>query len=285
MGSQAQKRTHTLRNAGIAVMGFLFLGTLGPLLENAQEQFSAPTDSIAYVALGTNEFGTIDLNTGVFTQIGNMGQLLSGLGVVGGRLYGGVNTGDTLYRVNPTTGRLTAVGTGSILYADTGSTTSGLYALSCLASCGVGGARDLYSINSATGAATLIGSTGIGQENIAIGMSSGGGTLYFTSDSDLYSLNTTTGAATLIGNTGLSAIGALVFENGVLYAGLYPSAQVYALNPRTGAAHLVSTCGGCAGAFWGLAPHRPAAGGFVAPIPKPSSLRLLDKRILKTYPM
>ena len=264
MRSQAQGRMHTLRNAGMTVLAIiLFLGM----------QPGARADSIAYIATGADQFGTIDLNTGVFTQLGNMGQLLSGLGVAGGKLYGGVNEGDTLYEVNPATGTLTAVGTGSVTYADFGSTTSGLYAVNCLASCGVSGIRSLYSINPATGAATLIGSTGVGQDTTAIGLSSGSGTLYFTSDSDLYSLNTTTGAATLIGNTGVSAFGALVFEDGVLYGGSYPSDEVYTLNTSTGAATLVTSTSGVS-SFWGLAPYPLKA------TPEPSSLLLLGTALL-----
>lgn len=263
----AQKRTQTLRNAGVAALGcILFLGT----------QPSARADSIAYMATGSDQFGTIDLNTGVFTQLGNSGLVLSGLGVAGGNLYGGGNVDNTLFRVNPATGALTAVGAGSLTYAGTGSTTSGLFAINCLAGCGVFLPGDLYSINPATGAATLIGSTGLGPDTIASGMSTGSSTLYFTGDSDLYSLNTTTGAATLIGNTGVSGFGALVFENGVLYGGSFPGAQVYALNTSTGAATLITnTSGGISGGFFGLAPYP-----LTVPVPEPSSLLLLGTALI-----
>jgi len=270
MRSQAPKRMHTVRTACVAVLSFvLFFGT----------QPSARADNMAYLITGSNQFGTIDLSTGVFTQTGNTGQLLSGLGVAGGNLYGGINTGNTLYQVDPATGTLTAVGTGSIAYADTGSTPSGLYALNCLASCGGSPPRDLYSINPATGAATLIGSTGVGQDSTAIGMSSGTGTtLYFTSDSDLYSLNTTTGAATLVGNTGVSAFGALVFEDGVLYGGSFPGEQLYTLNTSTGAATFLTDTSGISGGFEGLAPDPLTQ--TVPAVPEPSSLLLLGSALI-----
>jgi hypothetical protein len=252
--SQAQMMMHMLRNAGIAALGLLFLCT----------QPSARADNIAYM-ITTNQFGTIDLSTGVFTDIGSLGQLLSGLGDVGGNLYGGVDVGDTLYEVNQATGALTAVGTGSITYAAFGSTLSGLYAFGVW-----DGSRDLYSINPATGAATLIGPTGVSKNAISVGMSSGSGALYFTNDSDLYSLNTTTGAATLIGNTGVSAFGALVSEGGVLYGGSYPDSDVYTLNTTTGAATLVTGTSVESGAFWGLAPDP-----LTTATPEPSSFLLL----------
>jgi hypothetical protein len=52
--------------------------------------------------VGTSEnWGTIDLATGAFSQTGNSGQLLTALGVgPGGLLYGGLFTGTTLYQVD-----------------------------------------------------------------------------------------------------------------------------------------------------------------------------------------
>jgi hypothetical protein len=220
---------------------------------------------MAYITTVSDQFGAIDLNTGVFTQLGNMDHLLSGLGVVSGNVYGAAEGGDTLYRVNLATGFLTAVGTGSIRYYDFGSTTSGMYA--------VDSNLDLYSINPSNGAATLIGPTGL-RPDFTKGLSTGSGTLYFTNSTDLYWLNTTTGKAMLIGNTGLQ-IGALVFENGALYAGVrgFPD-QVYTLNTSTGAATLVANTSGRMGHFWGLAAEPLTA------TPEPSSLLLFGTALL-----
>jgi hypothetical protein len=49
---------------------------------------SAHADPLAYGVTGNDLFGVLDLKTGIFTQLGNMGQRLSGLGVAGGVLYG-----------------------------------------------------------------------------------------------------------------------------------------------------------------------------------------------------
>jgi hypothetical protein len=202
---------------------------------------------IAYEFVGSSDnWGTVDLTTGTFSQTGNTGALLSGLGVgPGGLLYGGLDASGTLYQVNPANGNLTTVGTSSVAYNDFGSTTDGVYALDTT--------LNLYSVNTTTGATTLIGPTGL-IVSTTIGLSTGSETLYFTDGPNaiLYSINTSTGAATEIGSTGIREIGALVYENGTLYAGSNnPSAALYALNPATGAATFV---GNASGPFWGLAP-------------------------------
>lgn len=53
---------------------------------------------------GNDLFGSLDLGTGVFSLIGNMGSLLSGLGVSGVTIYGGVDTTDNLDTVNTGSG-------------------------------------------------------------------------------------------------------------------------------------------------------------------------------------
>lgn len=246
-----------IKIAGITVAAvFVFLGL----------QPAARADSIAYMATGSDNFGTIDLNTGVYTQIGNMGQLLAGLGAAGSNLYGGVNHGSSLYQVNLTNGILTPIGDGSISYALFGSTTSGLYALA------PGGAA-LYSINPTTGATTLIGPTGIGFSGSWFGLSADAAALYLSDGTNLYSLNTTTGTATLIGGTGGPQFGALVFENGVLWGGSDTDNSVYTINTTTGAPTFVASLSNGEGNFWGLAVPMTAT-------PEPSSLVLLGTVLL-----
>jgi hypothetical protein len=50
--------------------------------------FSVKADDIAYMGVVGGAFGTIDLNTGVFTALGNSGQTLAGVAVDNGILYG-----------------------------------------------------------------------------------------------------------------------------------------------------------------------------------------------------
>ena len=210
---------------------------------------------------GSDLFGVIDLNTGVFTSLGDTGQTLAGLGSYGGVIYGAPDHGNTLYTVNTSTGALTAIGAGNIGggYALLGSTTAGLYAL--------GWDDALYSINPVTGAATDLGSTNIPFGTV-MGISAGSNTLYVTTDNSLYALSTINGSATLIGSTteGETGFGALVTVGGVLYGGAYGAStpDIYALNPQTGAATFVAASpstpfsAGVAG-FWGLAPIAQAA--------------------------
>src|SRR5262249_26562752 len=102
---------------------------------------SSRASTLAYATTGDDQFGIVDLNTGVFTEVGNMGVRLTGLGSAGGTLYGGGYGSGTLYSINPLTGALTTIGSGNLTYWATGSTTNGLFALDNSAN------MNLYSIN------------------------------------------------------------------------------------------------------------------------------------------
>jgi hypothetical protein len=104
-----------------------------------------------------NPFGIVDLNSGAFTLIGNMGSGgYDGLAVANGALYTEQN--GLLYSVNTANANLTLIGgvTGTPNLASFGSTTTGLYGLT-----GVGSSEvaTLFSINPQTGAITAIGPT------------------------------------------------------------------------------------------------------------------------------
>jgi hypothetical protein len=179
----------------------------------------AKADLLVYAGAYFDQYGTLDLNTGVFTKLGSPGDM-SGFGEVGGKLYAGAESGGATYSVNPANGSDTPVGVGSATYDAFGSTTTGLFGVSLPS---IGNPFLTYSVNPASGAATLLGSTGqmIGNGGVT-GISSGSSTLYWTwtplsggGNSILYSLNPTTGFATAIGNTG-GLIGAMVFVNGTL---------------------------------------------------------------------
>jgi hypothetical protein len=210
---------------------------------------------LAYAITGNDQFGVVDLNTGVFTDLGDMGQRLTGLAVgPGGVLYGsGYNNGSgpyndpDFYTINPTTGALTLVGSSfSAGFYDLGSTTTAIFA--------IGNDGNLYSINPNTGAGTLIGPTIKGN-----GLSSGGSTLYMTSGSTLYTINTTTGAATLVGSSNSGAFGSDVVENSIIY-GSSSDGAIYTLSSSNGAATFLSNLSGATGDFWGLAPDPTTPG-------------------------
>ena len=210
----------------------------------------ALADSMAYVGTGAGEFGAIDLNTGVFSDIGPIGFSPAGLGVANGTLYltNWEQPNGALYSVNTSNGSLTTVGSSTVAYFDLGSTTAGgLYA--------VGLDHNLYSINPTTGSDSLIGATGVsfGSWN---GMSTNSSVLYFSAGSSLYTLNTSTGAATLVGNMG-SQMGAILLENGVLWGGeITPTSSIATLNTITGAATTgPAVTGAGSGNVWGLAQY------------------------------
>ena len=225
---------------------------------------SAKADNTAYMGVVGGAFGTIDLNSGAFTVLGESGQTLAGMAVDNGMLYGSsyhTSVGE-LFTINPANGSLTSVGSSNLDCDDFGSTTSGLYA--------VGTDANLYSINANTGAPRLIGPTGLSFGSWR-GLSTNASALFFANGANLYALNTTTGAATLLGNMGGPEIGALVMEGGVLYGGEEtPVLAVDTLNPVTGVATTGSNLtGASSGSFYALAPN-PLA------VPEPSTWSMIS---------
>jgi len=217
-------------------------------------------DDYAYM-LGTayggnqNPFGTVDLNSGAFTLIGNMGNGgFSGLAVANGIVYTEQN--GILFSVNTGTGIATQIGgiVGTNL-ATFGSTTTGLYGVTGTGSQTV---ATLFSINPQTGALTAIGP--LGSILIPNGtffyarLSVGSSTLYMEYDTQLFAINTTTGAATQVGtpdsNGFLTSV--LLFENGTVYTG---SGNIFGtINIATGQISPHSSVSGGPGSIVGLAP-------------------------------
>ncbi len=203
----------------------------------------------------TSPFGTVDLNSGAFTLIGNMGPgSFSGLGVANGVVYTEQN--GLLFSVNTSNGSLTQIGgiVGNNL-ATFGSTTSGLYGL---AGTGAQEVATLFSINPQTGALTAIGPIGAGAipngQTFYQRLSAGSSTLYMENGGNLYTINTATGAATQVGTTDsngfLSSV--LLFENGTFYVG---AGSVFGtINITTGQITPHSSVSGGPGSIIALAP-------------------------------
>jgi len=243
-----------------ATTGLLTIGFLVAL------PASLHADDMAYVlgtaALGVqNPLGIVDLKTGVFTLIGNMGSGgYTGLATANGVLYTEQN--GLLYSVNTSNASLTLIGglNGNNL-ATFGSTTTGLYGL---AGTGSNVVATLFSINPQTGAMTAIGPLGAGAVPNGQGyyarLSVGSSTLYMEFNSNLYTINTTTGAATQVGTTDtndyLSTVPLL--ENGTYYAGYGPG--IGAINVTTGQITPGSALSGGPGSLVGLAPDPLPAG-------------------------
>ncbi len=208
-----------------------------------------------------NPLGIVDLNTGVFTLIGNMGSGgYDGLAAVNGVLYTEQN--GLLYSVNTTNANLTLIGglTGNNL-STFGSTTTGLYGL---AGTGPLQVATLFSINPQTGAVTAIGPIGASAvpngQGFYARFSVGSSTLYMEFQSNLYIINTTTGAATQVGTTDtndyLTAVP--LFENGTYYAGA--GSVIATINVTTGQITPGSALSGGPGSLVGLAPDPLPAG-------------------------
>jgi uncharacterized protein (TIGR03437 family) len=244
-----------------ATTGLLTIGVLVALPASLQ------ADNLAYM-LGTaapgvqNPFGTVDLNTGAFTLIGNMGSGgYDGLAVANGILYTEQN--GLLYRVNTSNANLTLIGGLSGHNLGTfGSTTTGLYSVANASSSEV---TTLYSINPETGAVTTIGPIGASAVPNGLGsgviLSVGSGTLYMEFDNTLYTINTTTGAAAQVGATDSNSVGtsALLLENGTFYIG-NGAAGIGTMNATTGQVTSGSPISGGPSSAIGLAPEPLPAG-------------------------
>ena len=125
-------RTLTLAGSAVALVTTFFLS-------------SAKADNEAYMSDRSGVFGSLDLNTGLFTSIGNMRVTMTGMALDSGTLYGGQYPTGNLCTINPTTGSVTLVGSSSESYELFGATSAGLFAL--------GAGLGLYPINAATGSA------------------------------------------------------------------------------------------------------------------------------------
>jgi PEP-CTERM motif len=230
----------------------------------------------------TNDFGTIDLETGVFTPIND--SELEGLGLASynGVLYATPLMPDTdegnIYSVNVATGALTLIGTTG------GAAPDGLDQLGATNSGGLYGIvgvpvniPDLASVDKSTGTATLIGASTPVCQLETCGLSNNGASLYAGYGDEIYSVDTTTGAATLIGDTGTPSnipganspeITALAFQDGVLYAYDDANEWVESINLSTGVATGVVKVSGYY--VSGLAPDP-----LTTAIPEPSTWALM----------
>jgi len=203
---------------------------------------SASADPLVYVVNLNQQFGTVNLSTGAFHQIGpntpeDQANLVAG---PNGTLLSLTSSGK-LESINPATGVTTVVGDTGLGFSafDLAEVNGNLYATDF--------SNNLYNVNAATGHATLLRATGIppdpavpfttnpdGTLNLcdeslygkdgklyatfdAIKLGTDGITETPSVDPDLYQIDPNTGVATLIASTALG-IGASVEVNGTFYA-------------------------------------------------------------------
>ncbi len=212
-------------------------------------------DTVVYAIRSGGAVGTLDLNTGVFSQTTSTTAAVSGLGEYSGVLYGSSIGCDCLLQINPATAAVTIAphtfnqnGNGFGAQNGFGSTTAGLFAIGAA----FGGVNILYSVDPATGDPTMIGSTGVvaGGGTGSLSASNDSGKLYWevqiNCTDTLYSINTSTGAATTIGSvsacfpTTTGNTTALVFIGGTLWSNFY-SHGFGTISTISGTQTLVST--------------------------------------------
>jgi large repetitive protein len=208
---------------------------------------------------GNGNFGTLDLPTGIVTQIGT-GTVPGNTGLdltpaPGLQVYE-YNMSNELVQITPSTGAATVVGTGTLpdpANTTTGGLTNGSYFGIDMVT------GNLYSINLTTGATTLVGptSTALVSAGCSFETSLAGSAtvLYYTIGSTggdgtgctatafpdtLYQINPTTGVTTLIAQVTVSGSGVnefvgSTFVGGTLY-GFTSAGQEYSIIPATGVA-------------------------------------------------
>jgi hypothetical protein len=197
---------------------------------------------------GPGNFGTLDLATGVVTQIGS-GTVpgSTGLDLTPSLSVYEYNASNQLIQITPSTGAATLIGSGTLPnpgFTTTGGLTNGSYfGIDAISG-------NLYSIDLATGATTLVGPTATAQRPQGCGfetsLAGSANVLYYTvgyggttcsvpMNDTLYQINPTTGATTTIGQVSVNGFVGSAFVGGMLY-GFTAGEQEYAINPATGVA-------------------------------------------------
>jgi hypothetical protein len=206
-------------------VGLLALGLTLPGIVRA--------DIIDYAVTMGNQLGTIDLQTGAFTQIGTVngiaGSVTEDLARLPRGLLYGSNANSELFLIDPVALTTSLVGAcGNTIFGLAFRQDGTLFGCSD---------NTLYQINPNTGAATLVGAMGVSSTYYDIKFD-GGGHLYLVENSTLYLVNTSTGQALQIGAIGFN-VWALDFGNGTLF-GFTSGGQIVSINTTTGVGTFVA---------------------------------------------
>ncbi len=216
------------------------LALLIPLWSTAAEAGSA-----VYVAGFGNEFGTIDLTTGAFTQIGTLAlpanDAIFGMGFGSdGNLYGlDLQSDAHLWRIDVSNANVTDLGAIGQNDIGAGADAAGtLYGLNQSASSVFFGLNPPSTSTNVINGATNVSGDGLVAPSpdgtqVFAAVSSGSGEL-------LVSINPTTGVVTTLGSTGFSLY-AGVFVDGTLYGFDGSNDAIVTLNTSTGAGTQVAT--------------------------------------------
>jgi hypothetical protein len=226
-------KRHAVRGMTLAILLGLACAVVPP---------AAKADANVYVTGLNNEFGTLDLTTGAFSQITTLnlpaGDLMFGMGFgADGNLYGVDSQPDAnLWRINRFDGSLTDLGSIGLSATDATSDAKGkLYVLS----------QDLnaiyYTMNPPSTTPTVVGPIGMSSGGL-MAVSADGSQLFTTTQStyDLVRINPTTGATTTLGPTGFMIDNGL-FVDGTLYAFDISTNAIVTIDTTTGAGTQVGT--------------------------------------------
>lgn len=275
------------------VRNFLFCFAATSLLTSFLEASSA------YVVNDNSQFGTLNLSTGAFSQIGpSTSEGEAGLvpGPNGSLLT--LTYSGNLDSINPVNGIATVIGATGLADCTTPASPCGTTSASTLGH--LNGTvyatdfqNDLYRVNALTGAATLIGKMGIpavpfvpfstnpdGSFNFYDeGILGVGGKLFVTFDAasfnpatlantaviapELYEVDPSNGATTVIGPTALG-LDSLLATNGAVYAFSGTSNQIMTIDLENGNTSVVGDIDPSAGVIAGAV--------SVAPEPSPAIL-------------
>jgi hypothetical protein len=199
-----------------------------------------------FVAGSGNEFGTINLTTGMFTSIGTLAlptnDNLFGMGFgADGNLYGldSQLPNAHLWRINKANANVTDLGAIGQSAIDMTADASGkVYALSQ-------GASVFYTMKPPSLTTTVVGPTGITGTGLAAVTANGsqlfaGSTNSITGTTELNAVNLATGSATPIGDTGFFVINGLFFQ-GTLYGFDDNVDAIVTINTTTGVGTHVAT--------------------------------------------
>jgi len=202
----------------------------------------ASADVIDYAVTAANQLGTVDLQSGAFTQIGTVNGIAGGdtgdlTRLPGGLIYG-LDSSANLVLINPVALTTSQVGyTGYPIYGLTFIPNGTLYGLAS-------GSSSLFSINPKTGAATPVGTltgAGFGSATSYYDIrSDNAGHIYLLNGSDtLYTVNLTNLQVSLVGTIGFTVYN-LDFEDGTLY-GFTDGKQIISINTTTGVGTVVAS--------------------------------------------
>jgi PEP-CTERM motif len=241
--SRPELRKKGLQIVVLALLTFGFAGGLGGAAARGG-------DVSVFVSGSGNEFGTLDVNTGVFTQIGlyplpygpgNVDNVY-GLGFTGPGQLSAIDQNGVVYAVDSTNANLTLLTSTGIFPSGGGGDGNGHLYFFNTGGAAVDPTPDFDSVNVATGVVTTVASFPAGNDGfVAVGSS---GNLFVTgygaNGDDLYRIDPSTGLVTDLGPTGVLQLIAGVFAGSTLY-GFDPFGGIYTVDTSTGVATAMGT--------------------------------------------